>query len=593
MIFLRYGSRSISIFSASSSAQVSIEGVGEVLILGASLICNPEPSVQEQALAPVRHVVDGCMDCFEYALVEDGIILDAVGKQLQRSSKLEWRYREHNRQWKDGTFKSYKLMELCERVAIDMNGTEVKPQIVISVQDHILLTDEMLSILMRSVATHNEPITDKHKGISTWPGRLILTDHALYFEVLHVVYDEPKDMIYQMIVATNVAHVNLARDPRVRAKSHSTKLGSLFEFNICESLTKIKDPKAVGRPSFGPCFITTTRDLTCIKMKQPIGMVICCMTDPIYYAKLFPMVMVARPEGTTPDSVAAFIIRLCIWERSTILIQVVFRLTHVEFTVISSYPKLDTILEHQYPQFPYDRTRGKNLRRIHSERKRGLKGFVRKVARSLLGERFCVKIALLYQWREKKIRSTEPQILLTQAKHQLCEASNDPGSLLYLGRSEPIGTDAGTLASADVVLMQAEHRSHASLMAVKSRFSSLQYTASDYNHSRSSPVLQANTLRLKECQSDRAVPKTRRQAPRPRWGPTLKEDGRFTQAKQGMNHASGSTPTITNGAGSYSAQTRSHGALKGHAYATVSWVRNEEASHAGSGVTPFRVKDQT
>ncbi|XP_039045261.1 uncharacterized protein LOC120184993 [Hibiscus syriacus] len=33
----------------------------------------------------------------------------------------------------------------------------------------------------------------EHVGISTWPGRLILTDHALYFEALRVVsYDKPK-----------------------------------------------------------------------------------------------------------------------------------------------------------------------------------------------------------------------------------------------------------------------------------------------------------------------------------------------------------------------------------------------------------------
>ncbi|ESW14466.1 hypothetical protein PHAVU_008G283500 [Phaseolus vulgaris] len=55
----------------------------------ASLICDPEPSVQEQALALVRNLVGGCMDCVEYAFAEDGIILDAVGRQLQKSSKIE------------------------------------------------------------------------------------------------------------------------------------------------------------------------------------------------------------------------------------------------------------------------------------------------------------------------------------------------------------------------------------------------------------------------------------------------------------------------------------------------------------------------
>ncbi|KAJ8770935.1 hypothetical protein K2173_022107 [Erythroxylum novogranatense] len=55
----------------------------------ASLICDTEPSVQEQALALVRNLVDGCINSVEYVFSEDGIILDAVGRQLQRTSKAE------------------------------------------------------------------------------------------------------------------------------------------------------------------------------------------------------------------------------------------------------------------------------------------------------------------------------------------------------------------------------------------------------------------------------------------------------------------------------------------------------------------------
>ncbi|KAK7305321.1 hypothetical protein VNO77_43225 [Canavalia gladiata] len=55
----------------------------------ATLICDPEPSVQEQALALVRNFVDGCVYSVEYAFAEDGIILDAVGRQLRKSSKIE------------------------------------------------------------------------------------------------------------------------------------------------------------------------------------------------------------------------------------------------------------------------------------------------------------------------------------------------------------------------------------------------------------------------------------------------------------------------------------------------------------------------
>ncbi|KAK7301832.1 hypothetical protein RJT34_12708 [Clitoria ternatea] len=55
----------------------------------ASLICDSEPSVQEQALALVRNFVDGCVYSVEYAFAEDGIILNAVGRLLRKSSKVE------------------------------------------------------------------------------------------------------------------------------------------------------------------------------------------------------------------------------------------------------------------------------------------------------------------------------------------------------------------------------------------------------------------------------------------------------------------------------------------------------------------------
>ncbi|KAK9274010.1 hypothetical protein L1049_018824 [Liquidambar formosana] len=55
----------------------------------ASLICDPEPFVQEQALALVRNLVDGCVNFIEYVFVEDGVILHAVGRQLQSAAKVE------------------------------------------------------------------------------------------------------------------------------------------------------------------------------------------------------------------------------------------------------------------------------------------------------------------------------------------------------------------------------------------------------------------------------------------------------------------------------------------------------------------------
>ncbi|XP_021279429.1 armadillo repeat-containing protein 8 isoform X2 [Herrania umbratica] len=60
--------------------------------LTASLLSSliyPEPSVQEQALALVRNLVDGCMNSVEFMFAEDGLILGAIGRQLQNASKAE------------------------------------------------------------------------------------------------------------------------------------------------------------------------------------------------------------------------------------------------------------------------------------------------------------------------------------------------------------------------------------------------------------------------------------------------------------------------------------------------------------------------
>ncbi|KAK8681270.1 hypothetical protein V6N13_053675 [Hibiscus sabdariffa] len=54
-----------------------------------SLISDPEPSVQEQALALVRNLFDGCINLIELVFAEDGLILGAIGRQLQCASKAE------------------------------------------------------------------------------------------------------------------------------------------------------------------------------------------------------------------------------------------------------------------------------------------------------------------------------------------------------------------------------------------------------------------------------------------------------------------------------------------------------------------------
>ncbi|KAK9692357.1 hypothetical protein RND81_09G258700 [Saponaria officinalis] len=54
-----------------------------------SLICDPEPSVQEQALCFTRNLVDGCINCIEHVFMDEAIILHAVGRQVKSASKSE------------------------------------------------------------------------------------------------------------------------------------------------------------------------------------------------------------------------------------------------------------------------------------------------------------------------------------------------------------------------------------------------------------------------------------------------------------------------------------------------------------------------
>lgn len=45
--------------------------------------------MQEQALALVRNLVDGCVESVDFVFAEDGIIIDAVGRQLKSAMKTE------------------------------------------------------------------------------------------------------------------------------------------------------------------------------------------------------------------------------------------------------------------------------------------------------------------------------------------------------------------------------------------------------------------------------------------------------------------------------------------------------------------------
>lgn len=54
-----------------------------------SLISDPEASVQEQALALLRNLVDGSIECIEYIFTDDGLLLHDVVRQLESASKTE------------------------------------------------------------------------------------------------------------------------------------------------------------------------------------------------------------------------------------------------------------------------------------------------------------------------------------------------------------------------------------------------------------------------------------------------------------------------------------------------------------------------
>ncbi|KAI4304812.1 hypothetical protein MLD38_040277 [Melastoma candidum] len=54
-----------------------------------SLICDPEISVREQALRFVRNIMDGNAQSYDYILSENGVIPEAIGRQLRHASETE------------------------------------------------------------------------------------------------------------------------------------------------------------------------------------------------------------------------------------------------------------------------------------------------------------------------------------------------------------------------------------------------------------------------------------------------------------------------------------------------------------------------
>ncbi|KAK1313611.1 hypothetical protein QJS10_CPA06g01807 [Acorus calamus] len=48
----------------------------------ASLVCDAEASIQEQAMALIRNLIDGSVDCIDHIFAEDDLIITAVARQL-------------------------------------------------------------------------------------------------------------------------------------------------------------------------------------------------------------------------------------------------------------------------------------------------------------------------------------------------------------------------------------------------------------------------------------------------------------------------------------------------------------------------------
>lgn len=50
---------------------------------------DPEASVQEQALAFIRNLVDGTPNSIDYVFGEDALLLHSIGRQLRNNLKAE------------------------------------------------------------------------------------------------------------------------------------------------------------------------------------------------------------------------------------------------------------------------------------------------------------------------------------------------------------------------------------------------------------------------------------------------------------------------------------------------------------------------
>uniref|UniRef100_A0A1J3ESC2 Uncharacterized protein n=1 Tax=Noccaea caerulescens TaxID=107243 RepID=A0A1J3ESC2_NOCCA len=137
------------------------------------------PSVSSQALLSVDEDATVSLEAFSriapaVPIIADVIICENLFEMLTSSTSGRLRFSVYDK-YLYGLERAIKKMRTQSESSL-LSGVRSKREKILEI-DGTVTTQPVL----------------EHVGISTWPGRLILTDHSLYFEALKVVsYDKPK-----------------------------------------------------------------------------------------------------------------------------------------------------------------------------------------------------------------------------------------------------------------------------------------------------------------------------------------------------------------------------------------------------------------
>jgi hypothetical protein len=137
------------------------------------------PAVASQALLSVEEDATVSLEAFSriapaVPIIADVIICDNLFQMLTSSTGGRLQFSVYDK-YLHGLERAIKKMRTQSESSL-LSGVRSKREKILEI-DGTVTTQPVL----------------EHVGISTWPGRLILTDHSLYFEALKVVsYDTPK-----------------------------------------------------------------------------------------------------------------------------------------------------------------------------------------------------------------------------------------------------------------------------------------------------------------------------------------------------------------------------------------------------------------